>query len=82
MFIEEIFDFFLAKLTLEHVTDGKELRVFDESQNLIKFGRVEDSVRFDDGNGIREILLFGIEEEWLVLEVRLSGSHEWMKGCK
>jgi hypothetical protein len=82
MFIEEIFDFFLTKLTLEHVADGKEFRVFDESQNLIKFGRVKDSVRFDDGNGVREILLFGIEEEWLVLEVRLSGGHEGIKRCK
>lgn len=82
MFIKDIFDFFLTKLTLEHVVDGKEFRVFDECQNLIKFGRVEDSVGLDDGDGVREVLLFGVEEEWLLLELWLSGGHERMKGCK
>ena len=69
MFIEEVFDFFLTKLALEHVVDGKEFRVFDECQNLIKFGRIEDSVGLDDGDGVREVLLFGVEEEWLLLEL-------------
>ncbi len=53
MFIKEIFDLFFTELTLEHVFDCKEFGVFDEGEDLIKFGRIKDCVGLYDCDGVR-----------------------------
>ncbi len=75
MFIKEIFDFFLTEFALEHVFDGKEFGVLDEGEDLIELVRIKDCVGLDDCDGVGEVLLFGVEEKWFLLELGLGGGH-------
>lgn len=62
MFIKKVFDFFFAKLPLEHILDGKLFGLFNEGKDFIEFCWFEDGVGFDDGDCIGEVLLFGVEQ--------------------
>ena len=75
MFIKEVLDFFFTELALEHVFDGEVFGVLDKGEYLVEFGGFEDGVGLDDSDGIRKVLLFGVEQQGLLLKLGLGGSH-------
>ena len=69
MFIEDVPGLLLAEFALEHVLDGELFRLLNEGKDFVQFCRFEDRVGFDDGDCVGQVLLFGVEEEGLLLEL-------------
>ena len=61
MFVEKVNDLFFVEFPLDHVFDGELSRILDGFNDLVELLRLEYDVRFDDGNRIRKIDLFGIK---------------------